>query len=74
MREPFLFRFKKTCQSPNRSHIDTSYSYDLDTDMVMDNLAVPHIPAIESTRNPGPITKKQDIEKSEDQKDRRMWQ
>ena len=74
MNEPFLFRFKKTCQSSSRGHADTSYSYDSDTDMVVDNLAVPNVPAIESTRNPGPITKKEDIEKGEDKKDRRMWQ
>lgn len=74
MTVPFLFRFKQTCQSPGRSLVDPSYTYDLETDMVIDRLAVPPIPAIESARTPGPPTKKKDVEKGDDDKDRRMWQ
>lgn len=74
MSEPFLFRFKKTCQSPGRTIMDASYEYDPNLDMVVDRGTVPAVPAIESTRMPGPPTKKRDIEKGEDQKDRRMWQ
>jgi hypothetical protein len=74
MREPFLFRFKERCQSPNRSGIDDSYRYDPDLDMVIDTITSPNVPAIESSRKPGPRTKKKDIEKGDDQKDRRMWQ
>jgi len=32
-----------------------------------------YIPAIESTRYEGPITKKADLEKGDDQKDSRRW-
>jgi hypothetical protein len=74
MFEPFLFRFKKPCRSPNRSDLDVSYIYDPDLDMVLDVETIPPVPAVESPRKPGPRTKKKDIEKSEDQKDRRMWQ
>jgi hypothetical protein len=74
MNKPFLFRFKKICQSPNRTDIDDSYDYDPEIDMVIDKNTTPHVPAIESERTPGPTTKKKDIEKGEDQKDRRMWQ
>lgn len=74
MRAPFLFRFKVKCQSPGRIDVDDSYNYDANLDMVVDHGVVPVVPAIESTRMPGPATKKKDIEKGEDQKDRRMWQ
>lgn len=73
MQEPFLFRFKRECQSPSRIEPDSSYRYDLLLDMVLDQGVIPPLPAIESTRSPGPITKKEDIEKGEDAKDRRMW-
>lgn len=71
--KPFLFRFKQVCQSPNRSALDPSYIYDPDLDMVIDLETIPPVPAIESPRESGPHTKKRDIEKGEDQKDRRMW-
>jgi hypothetical protein len=74
MREPFLFRFKEKCKSPSRVGMDASYVYDHDLDMVVDQGIVPVTPAIESARTPGPPTKKRDMEKGEDQKDRRMWQ
>ncbi len=74
MSEPFLFRFKRTCQSPTRAEMDESYVYDPSTDMVIDVGLTPPVPAIDSNRTPGPGTKKKDVEKGEDEKDRRMWQ
>lgn len=74
MSAPFLFRFKKNCESPSRAGRDSSYTYDSKVDMVMDSVANPTLPAIDSDRLPGPQTKKKDLEKGEDQKDRRMWQ
>jgi hypothetical protein len=71
--EPFLFRFKKKCLSPNRAELDPSYCYDPSIDMVVDKQTDPPIPAIISPRVPGPTTKKADLEKGEDKKDRRMW-
>ena len=74
MREPFLFRFKQVCESPDRSEWDASYSYDPGLDMIIDTGTTPNVPAIVSPRRPGPPTKKKDLEKGEDQKDFRMWQ
>lgn len=74
MTTPFLFRFRQACQSPNRAIRDDSYQYDPDVDMVIDTKLNPPAPAIDSTRASAPETKKADVEKGEDQKDRRMWQ
>lgn len=76
MPEPFLFRFKQECQSPNRNgaKLDIDYVYDISADMVIDMGTAPPVPAIKSHRKGGPKTKKKDIEKGEDMKDRRMWQ
>lgn len=71
--EPFLFRFKKECLSPNRVTHDKRFHYDQELSQVMtiENGCV--IPVIESKQNNGPKTKKADIEKGEDQKDKWMW-
>lgn len=71
--EPFLFRFKKECVSPWRATGDVGYEYDADLQMLMVKENGKRIPAIESTKNQPPKTKKADIEKGEDQKDSRGW-
>jgi len=81
MIQPFLFRFAKPCVSPERASRDANYVYDESIDMVR-WLGSPDCPPVieaygsddpdEGPKDP-PITKKADIEKGEDQKDRRMW-
>lgn len=70
---PFLFHFKMRCESSSVNALGSGFDYDHISDMVYDGSALPPIPAIDSARNPGPITKKADVEKGEDKKDRRMW-
>lgn len=71
---PFLFRFKRECISPNRAVPDKEFYYDRELCQVMTTENGQVVPAIEAKKNNGPQTKKADIEKSEDQKDRWMWQ
>jgi hypothetical protein len=71
---PYLFRFLKKCISPGRSNIDSEYEYNSETDMLhwVSNTNKPA--AIDEAGMGGPTTKKCDIEKGEDNKDRRMWE
>ncbi|GFP34328.1 hypothetical protein HKBW3S43_00121 [Candidatus Hakubella thermalkaliphila] len=66
--EPFLFRFKRECNS--------EFTYQLDYDKSISMLVVEEdgkkIPAINSNKVEGLGTKKADLEKGEDQKDRWM--
>jgi hypothetical protein len=82
--EPILFRFAQPCLSPDRATKNPNYVYDESIDMVRWLGAPDHPPVIEAYRfgdgpkdppNPPepPKTKKCDIEKGEDQKDRLMW-
>jgi hypothetical protein len=74
MIRPFLLRFAKPCVSPGRRTTNAAYAYDPLTDMVL-NLGLPgHPPAIFAQGSTPPRTKKGDVEKGEDTKDRRMWQ
>ena len=72
--EPFLFRYKKECLSPNRVQHDERFYYDMELCQVMTIEDGHVIPVIESRMENSLQTKKADIEKGEDQKDRRMWQ
>ncbi len=71
---PFLFRFAKPCISPGRTKTKDDYFYDETTDLVRWLGADHQPPAIETAGENGPKTKKCDIEKGDDNKDRRMWQ
>ncbi len=78
MIKPFLMRFAKPCLSPNRVSSNANYLYDESIDMVRWLGLSNHPPVIEAyTLADGPDdppkTKKFDIEKGEDQKDRLMW-
>jgi len=70
---PFLLQFARQCLSPGRGVQDPDYIYDESVDMVrwLGNPERP--PAIKMHGQSGPMTKKNDIEKSDDNKDRRMW-
>ena len=71
---PFLFRFAQPCLSPNRAEESNDYFYDEMSDLVRWSGAAHNPPAIETAGKGGPKTKKCDIEKGDDNKDRRMWQ
>ncbi len=70
---PFLLAFARKCVSPGRGSTSPEYEYDMQEDMVRWK-AAPGAPfAIDLSGSIGPVTKKADIEKGEDTKDRRMW-
>lgn len=72
-KKPFLFRFAKPCCSPGRNTPNPEYYYDKSTELVLWSGITPHPPAIELSEVTGLPTKKADLEKGEDNKDRRMW-
>ena len=71
--KPFLMKFARTCLSPGRAEPNTDYVYDYECDMVRHRHKV-GFPAAIDLDDGGPMTKKADIEKGDDTKDRRMWQ
>jgi len=71
--KPFLLRFAKPCCSPNRKQPSRDYYYDDSTDVVRWSGSADHPPAVLVENAEGPQTKKCDVEKGEDMKDRRMW-
>lgn len=72
-KKPYLFRFASPCCSPGRNIPNPEYFYDNSTDLVRWSGITPNPPAIELSEVIGLPTKKADIEKGEDSKDRRMW-
>lgn len=70
---PFLISFAKPCLSPGRSSVNTDYVYDKTEDMVRWTGHAEAPFAIDQAGTAGPMTKKADVEKGEDNKDRRMW-
>ena len=74
MTKPFLLRFARPCLSPGRASMDPDYAYDESIDMVRWLGSPDRPPAIEADGpDDPPVTKKADIEKGDDNKDRRMW-
>ena len=70
---PLLVKYAKKCTSPSRIRNEENYYYDETTHMVR-SLKNPRQPcAIDMAGETGPMTKKCDIEKSDDNKDYRMW-
>lgn len=71
---PFLFRFAQPCMSPGRYvKPSESYYYDEDSALVRWRDGAGEPPAVVSSGANPPQTKKMDLEKGEDCKDRRMW-
>jgi len=70
---PYLFRFKKECLSPKRIKANECFYYDQRLAEVMTTEGNHAKPLIEMEKYNGAVTKKADIEKGEDQKDRWMW-
>lgn len=75
MRNPFLLKYAKCCLSPKRrdAKSEAEYEYDQSVDMVRSTITRDRPLAIDSSATSGPMTKKADIEKGEDNKDRMMW-
>lgn len=72
--EPFLLRFAQPCQSPKRFTKPTrEYFYDTESSLVRWANGIDNPPAVIRAGIQPPQTKKADIEKGEDAKDRRMW-
>ena len=72
--EPFLLRFAQPCQSPGRFiKPNPEYFYDHETSLVRWSNGADNPPAVIQSGAQPPQTKKADIEKGEDAKDRRMW-
>lgn len=71
--EPFLLRFKQSCSSPDRNQPDKMFRYSEILAQVVTEVDGRLVPAIEAQVKEPPQTKKGDIEKGDDQKDRRMW-
>ena len=71
--KPFLLRFA-VARPPVRAEQRSDYFYDDAVDMVRWRGGQGEPLAIDSHGETGPMTKKKDIEKGEDQKDRRMWE
>lgn len=75
MVKPYILRFAKRCMSPSRANMipNKDYEYDESIDMVRCISTPLKELAIDSENESGPTTKKNDIEKGEDNKDRLMW-
>jgi hypothetical protein len=71
---PFLFRFAKPCLSPGRyAKPSDDYYYDTSSSIVRWRNGTDNPPAVLKSGDSRPKTKKSDLEKGEDMKDRRMW-
>ena len=70
----FILKFALPCRSPGRDVVDSEYVYDHLEDLVRWTGRKDKPFAIEAAGLGGPKTKKSDIEKGDDNKDRRMWQ
>ena len=78
LNRPFLVRFAKPCMAPNRVPQNPEYLYDENVDMMRwlgspERLLVIDAYLLSDGPQDPPVTKKCDIEKGEDQKDRLMW-
>ena len=73
MTSPFLLKFARPCNSRKTQTGDDASFYDAKSDMrrLQQGAATPLLIDVPDAR--GPRTKKEDIERGEDQKDRRMW-
>ena len=71
MYQPFLFKFRQPCSTHFKG---TSLAfYDPKLDMILVKEIDRYVPAIQSTSQQIPATKKADLEKGEDQKDSLLW-
>ncbi|EMA14669.1 hypothetical protein [Haloarcula marismortui] len=71
--EPFLLKFAEETGSPPDSELGEDYYFDQDSDLLRSKNHPEELPAIEIEGEDGPDTKKNDVEKGDDNKDRGMW-
>lgn len=71
--KPFLFQFAKKSGSPPESELESDYYFDSENDILRSKNHSENPPAVEVEGDPGPKTKKNDVEKGDDNKDRGMW-
>lgn len=71
--KPFLLQFSEEAGSPPQSELDSEYYFDSEADILRWKAHPDNPPAIEVEGENGPKTKKNDVEKGDDNKDRGMW-
>lgn len=73
MTSPFLLRYARPCNSRKTLLGGDASFYDVNSDMrrLRQGAATPLLIDVPAAQ--GPRTKKEDIERGEDKKDRRMW-
>lgn len=71
--KPFLLRYAEKTGSPPGSEIGSKYYFDPEDDMLHSKEHAGNPPAIELDGESGPRTKKNDVEKGDDNKDRGIW-
>lgn len=72
-KKPFLLQFAKETGSPDPSEMGSEYYFDPEDDLLHWKNDADNPPAIERSGESGPDTKKHDIEKGDDSKDRGIW-
>lgn len=70
---PFLLRFAEHTGSPPVSELGRKFYYDEETQMLRSKKDSSNPFAIDLEGEQGPKTKKHDVEKGDDNKDRGMW-
>jgi hypothetical protein len=70
---PFLLKFARPCNSRKALPKEDPSFYDYRTDMRRVHVGTATPLLVDAPEVRGPVTKKMDIERGEDQKDRRMW-
>jgi len=73
--KPFLLRYAKETGSPPQAELGSKYYFDPEDDLLHRRKHPDNPPAIEvdDDDDNGPRTKKHDVEKGDDNKDRQMW-
>lgn len=71
--KPFLLQFAKEAGSPPEEELDSEYYFDPEDDLLHRRQEPDNPPAIEIEGEDGPKTKKNDVEKGDDEKDRGIW-
>lgn len=71
--KPFLLQFAEEAGSPPVSELGTEYYFDSEDDILRLRRDPDNPPAIDGNGRDPPRTKKNDVEKGEDNKDREMW-
>jgi hypothetical protein len=73
MTEPFLLQFAEKTGSPTNEELGSDYYFDPESDLLRCQDGSGNPAAIDREGESGPETKKNDVEKGDDNKDRGMW-